>query len=135
MVMLASMIEVRKASGRENLMSKPMTEVSMPWSPMRGGTKSGSGDLPGQRGRYLLLLGKPLLEGSKPRWVHFSWLNQSFCIRDFVAGRERRQEPGLAASDVWRQAIDKKAAVDDYYHSVEDVVWWADTLRKLDQET
>jgi hypothetical protein len=74
-----------------------------------------------------------LLNEPKPRWVHFSWFNDSFCIRDYVGRRERRQEPGLTASDVWRQAIAKKQATGTYFTSVENVEFWTDALRKLDE--
>ena len=86
--------------------------------------------LPGQRGSYLLLLGSQVLTDG-PRWVHFSWRGESFCIRDFLKGMERRQEPGLTASDVWRAAQQRKPATGEYFHPVEDVEWWRSALAEL----
>ena len=103
----------------------------MSWTPIKGGKSSGSpGELPGERGRYLLYLGTPLLPDG-PRWVHFSWRGESFCIRDFLKGMERRQEPGLTASDVWRTAQQRKPATGEYFHPVEDVEWWRSALAEL----
>src|SRR5207244_7090566 len=59
-----------------------------------------------------------------PKWVHFAWLGESFCIRDFLGGRERRQEPGLTATDVWRAARRGLPATRQYRVPVTDVERW-----------
>ena len=102
----------------------------MSWKPIRGKTTPGTGALPGERGRYLLFLGPPIVPGG-PRWVHFSWRGANFCICDFIEGQERRQEPGLTASDVWRAAIKRLPAIDEYFHRADDIDWWTDTLKRL----
>lgn len=106
----------------------------MTWTPIRGENPRSS-QLPAKRGRYLIRVGKPLLDETKPRWLHFSWLDESFCIRDFVMGRERRQEAGLTASDVWRMAIDRQPATGRYYFPVERTEEWAKALRELDEQS
>lgn len=105
----------------------------MAWTPIRGGSKPGNADLPelpADRGRYLLLLGSPLIDEG-PRWVHFSWRGESFAIRDYLKGRMMCQEPGLTASNVWDAALKKIPATGDYYHPCEDTNWWTESLKKL----
>ena len=102
----------------------------MAWKPLRGAAPLGSNGLPGERGRYLIFLGAPLVKNG-PKWVHFSWRGDSFCIRDYLGGQEMRQEPGLVASDVWRAAIEKQHATGEYFHPHADVVWWTEALKKL----
>jgi hypothetical protein len=89
--------------------------------------------LPGKRGRYLLSLGEPILPDG-PKWVHFSWLGESFCIRDFLGGRELRQQPGLTASDVWRAARQRRPATGIYFVPVSDVKRWRELLEVLPAE-
>jgi hypothetical protein len=48
-----------------------------------------------------------------------------------LEGVARRQEAGLAASDVWRAAKQRKPATGEYYHPVEDVEWWRAALAEL----
>src|ERR1043165_987484 len=97
---------------------------SMTWKPIGGGGGGSGGgssnNLPANKGSYLLCLGKPIIpDGTK--WVHFSWLGESFCIRDFLSGRERRQEPGLTATDVWRAARKRTPATGIYRVPVTNV--------------
>ena len=56
-----------------------------------------AGPLPRQRGRFLLELGEPMVPDG-PKWFHFSWRGESFCLRDFLRGEERRQRPGETAT-------------------------------------
>jgi hypothetical protein len=76
------------------------------WKPMRPISTTGPGGtstaLPGQRGRYLLLLEEPFVNG-EPHWAHFNWVGQAFCIRDFINSMEMRQGT-YQASDVWQAA-------------------------------
>ena len=104
----------------------------MKWTPLRGSDNSDAAipDLPAERGRYLLYLGQPFIEDG-PRWVHFSWLRESFAIRDYLAGRMTRQDADTTASDVWRAATKRIPAINDYYHSVDDVPWWTEALKEL----
>jgi hypothetical protein len=104
----------------------------MVWKPIRGGAKVKPDlpELPGERGRFLLLLGAPILEDG-PRWVHFSWRGESFAIRDYLKGRMRRQEPGITASEVWLAATKRIPATGIYYHPADDVDWWVEVLKKL----
>jgi hypothetical protein len=105
----------------------------MPWTPIRGSSKPGYSDLPelpGDRGRYLLLLGAPLIDDG-PRWIHLSWRGESFAIRVFIKGRMMRQEAGLTASDVWQAALKKLRAIGQYYRPADDADWWTDALKKL----
>lgn len=102
----------------------------MAWKPLRGASPSSPNGLPGERGRYLIFLGPPLIEGG-PRWVHFSWRGESFCIRDYIGGQEMRQEPGLGASDIWRQAIKKKPATGEFFRPADDVAWWTEAIKRV----
>jgi len=90
-------------------------------------------ELPTTRGRFLILLGEPHLRG-RPRWVHFSWRNESFCIRDFLTGAIRRQDTFLQAADVWRAALKRVPAVGEYFHPVGDWDWWRSKLEELSRE-
>lgn len=106
-------------------------QPNMSWKPLRGSSKATTpGGLPGQRGRYLIYLGPPLLHDG-PRWCTFVYRGESFCIRDYLGGQELRQEPGLTASDIWRTAIKKIPATGEYFHPADDVDWWTEALMKL----
>lgn len=96
--------------------------------------RSTAGGLPGQRGRYLLFLGEPIIPDG-PKWVHFSWQGESFCIRDFLGGRELRQQPGLTGSDVWRAARQRRAATGTYSLRVTEVERWRTLLEALQAES
>lgn len=68
---------------------KPLREDKRP--PGERGSH-GEDDLPGERGRYLLWLSPPTVEG-EPHWAHFSWKGQiSFCLRDYIENNEVRVE-------------------------------------------
>jgi hypothetical protein len=82
------------------------------------------------RGRYLLFIGEPILQG-EPRWVHFSWRDSSFCLRDFLRGGIRRHDATIQAVDVWRAALKRKLADGKYFHQVGDWEWWKTALEEL----
>jgi hypothetical protein len=97
------------------------------------GERGSSSDLPSNKGRYLLCLGKPIVPDG-PKWVHFSWLGEAFCLRDFLGGMERRQERGLTATDVWRAARKRLPATKEYHVPVTDVDRWMELLEQLSEE-
>jgi predicted DNA-binding protein len=86
--------------------------------------------LPTTRGRYLLFVGDPILRDG-PRWVHFSWRGDSFCLRDFATGDIRRQDRSLSAADVWRVAQKRIPATGEFFHPVGDWEWWKAALERL----
>jgi hypothetical protein len=108
-------------------------EVAMTWQPMRIPTKGPENSLPGDRGRSLLWLGPPLVDG-EGHWVHFSWKDGSFCVRDFLRQRERRQEPGLSSADVWAAAADRIPCKGELYVPVENFEFWVKTLNELTEK-
>jgi hypothetical protein len=97
---------------------------------MRIPTGGAGNTLPGDRGRYLLFLESPLVNG-EGHYVHFSWKEESFCIRDFIQQRERRQEPGLTATDIWAGASDRIPCKGELYIPVENFEFWAKKLNEL----
>jgi hypothetical protein len=107
----------------------------MSWAPIPGSGSSNADlpDLPGERGRYLLYLGRPIIDDG-PRWVHFSWRGEAFVLRDFACGRMRKGDPKLTATDIWRSAKRRIQCSGEYFHPSTDVDWWTKTLKKLDAE-
>jgi len=108
----------------------------MTWQPLRGSKTNSPNGLPGQRGRYLILLGPPWIEG-QPRWVHFSFRGESFVLRDYTEDRELRGQEktgGVKASDVWRAVIKNIPAVGDYFHPADDIAWWKEAIARLKTE-
>jgi hypothetical protein len=89
--------------------------------------------LPTTRGRYLLVIGEPIVQG-EPRWAHFSWRGSSFCLRDFLRGGIRRQDATIQAVDVWRAALRRKPANGEYFHQVGDWEWWRRKLEELSRQ-
>jgi hypothetical protein len=85
----------------------------VPWQAMRkGGAVKTRTDL-GQRGRCLVLIGPPLVEG-RPRWMLFTHGgngqrgSEAFRLRNHVNGVERgKDDDELSASRVWDAALDK----------------------------
>src|SRR5689334_1773558 len=73
------------------------------WKPMRMASAGKSKLLPGKRGRYLLWLEPPFITG-RPRWFHFSWVGEAFCLRDYTTGMKRNQDRTTKAADVWQLA-------------------------------
>jgi hypothetical protein len=95
--------------------------------------EEGQAELPSTRGRYLIFIGEPILKGP-PRWVHFSWRNESFCLRDFRTGVILRQDLTRRVADVWRAATKRKPAIGEYFHPVGDWEWWKGKLAELSEQ-
>jgi hypothetical protein len=107
--------------------------VIMTWQEMRiRGIGSGN-SLPGERGRYLLWLESPMVEG-EARYVHFSWKDVSFCIRDYMRHRERRQAPGFTPQSVWDAATDHIPCKGELYVPVENFEFWTAKLTEMTEK-
>jgi len=105
----------------------------MNWQAMRIRGNRDGGSLPGERGRYLLWLEPPMVEG-EAHYVHFSWKDDSFCIRDYMRKRERRQAPGLGPSDVWEAAADRIPCKGELYVPIENFEFWTSKLAELSEK-
>src|SRR5664280_2675010 len=105
----------------------------MTWQSMRipGGGQGNS--LPGDRGRYLLFLEPPLVEGAG-HYVHFSWKDESFCIRDYMQHLERRQGPGVSPLDIWGAAQDRIPCKGELYVPVENFEFWVKKTTDLTEK-
>jgi hypothetical protein len=103
----------------------------MTWQKMRipGGDGPKDG-LPGERGRYLLWLDPPYVEG-QGHFVHFSWKCESFCIRDYVQHLERRQTPELSATQIWQSASERIPCKGEFYRPVDNFEFWTQKLTEL----
>jgi hypothetical protein len=109
-----------------------------PWTPLRTAS-SGTGKdddappLPGKRGRYLLYVGTGIIEpiNGRGRYVHVSWSGDAFCIRDFIAGVERREGDDLTIAQVWKRALDRIPATGDLYVPHGDGKFWREKLEML----
>jgi hypothetical protein len=97
-------------------------EAVMSWQNMRipGGQAN---SLPGERGRYLIWLEPPLVEG-EGHFVHFSWKAESFSIRDYIQGLERREAEGLTATGIWNAASKRIPCKGELYVPVENFEFW-----------
>jgi hypothetical protein len=95
----------------------------MLWKKMRIPGVQHEESLPGDRGRYLLWLEPPNVVG-EGHYVHFSWKDGSFCIRDYINQSERRQSPGVTATDIWKAASDRIPAKGELYVPVENFDFW-----------
>ncbi len=93
------------------------------------GRESNSG-LPGDRGRYLLRLSAPWVQGES-HFVHFSWLNESFCIRDYMQKIERRQSGDVTATSIWKAAEERIPATGQFFVPVENHEFWTARLTEL----
>ena len=104
----------------------------MAWEriPIPGG--STSSPLPGARGSYLMWFEPPLVEGSG-RYVHFSWRADSYCVRDFVKGKQTRDLDDLTAEDLWNAAKDRISCTGQLYVRVENVEFWRKKLTDLSE--
>jgi hypothetical protein len=67
----------------------------------------------------------------KGRYCHFSWKGDSFALRDFVTGVERRHGPDLTVEQVWQAASDRIPAKGDLFVPVENGRFWRDKLDTL----
>ena len=100
---------------------------SVNWKPLFGGrAEKGKplDKLPGKRGSRIIFV--PQLVSD--RYVHFSWLGESFCLRDYLGGRELRQAPGLDASAIWKL---HEGPVFSDRHNYEDVDFWKEKLQGI----
>jgi hypothetical protein len=86
--------------------------------------------LPGVRGVFAVLLEPPLVSRA-PHFVHLSWLGESYVIRDFVEGVERKQADDLALVDIWRSAKVRIPCKGLLRRSIEDQSFWKDELQRL----
>jgi hypothetical protein len=102
----------------------------MSWKQMRIRGVGPGNSPPGDRGRYLLWLEPPLVEG-EGHYVHFSWKQESFCIRDYIQHLERRQAPGSSAADIWEAASDRIPCKGELYVPVENFEFWIEKLTEL----
>ena len=102
----------------------------MPWENMRGDADSDAP--PGQRGRYLLVLGAPVIDDG-PRHLHFSYRKpSSYRLRDFTAGREMASDEEFPLNSLWQMATERIPCKDELFHPVEDAAWWKQKLAELD---
>ena len=104
--------------------------IRMPWQTMRGPSGEQTESLPGIRGRYVRWLEPPHVEG-QGHYVHFSWKEDSFCLRDYIQQIERREDGGFTAQDIWKAASDHVPARGELYVPVEDSEFWAAKLSDL----
>lgn len=105
----------------------------MSWQKMRIPGVGQGESLPGHRGRYLLWLEPPYVEG-EGHYVHFSWKEGSFCIRDYIAQMERRQDDsGVTATDIWKAASHRIPAKGELYVPVEKFEFWTAKLTELSE--
>ena len=102
----------------------------MSWQKMRLPSAGPGNSLPGERGRYLLWLEPPLVE-TEGHYVHFSWKDESFCVRDYIQHLERRQAPGCTALAIWEAASDRIPCKGELYVPVENFEFWSDKLTEL----
>jgi len=102
----------------------------MSWKKMRIPGIGPGNSLPGDRGRYLLWLQPPLVE-TEGHYVHFSWKEGSFCIRDYMQQSERRQAPGCTAINIWEAASDRIPCKGELYVPVENFEFWTEKLTEL----
>ena len=101
------------------------------WKPMRAeSSDQEDSKMPGKRGRYLLWLEPPIISG-RGRWVHFSWWEESFCIRDFISGMQRRQDSHTTATQIWKSAKRRIPCVGDLFHKIGDFEFWKRKLEDL----
>lgn len=110
-----------------------------PWIPLRTrstATGEAAPPLPGRRGRYLLYLGPPAIKAinGKGRYVHFSWRDGAFVLRDYIAGVERREGPDMTVDLVWRRALDRIPATGKYFVPHSDATFWKVELEQLTEE-
>jgi len=96
------------------------------WKRMRQ-PESGATEIIGERGRYLLLLDPPLVNGQR-HWIHFSWRNNKCILRDYIRAEYRDD---LNPQDVWSAAIKRIPCTGKYYKSYIFDEFWIEELTKL----
>ena len=102
----------------------------MSWQKMRIPGAGAGVDLPGDRGRYLLWLERPHVQG-EGHYIHFSWKEDSFCMRDYIQQVVRRQDAGTKALDIWKAASSRIPAQGELYVPVENFEFWTVKLIEL----
>jgi len=103
------------------------------WKPMRIPSAGKNSALPGKRGRYLLWLEPPFI-AAPARWVHFSWVEGSFCLRDFIGEQKRSQDGKTDATHIWRLAAKGRIPCrGKLYHPVQDHDFWKKELERRTQ--
>ena len=86
--------------------------------------------IPGPQGQYVLLVGKPIVTGDD-RYVHLSWKNESYVLRDFVEGKMRTQAADLLLDQLWRAAKERFPCKGRLRRSVSDAAFWREELRRM----
>jgi hypothetical protein len=105
-----------------------------PWVPIRSTSTGTAPPLPGPRGRYVVYLEPPMIRDTgdgKGRYCHFSWKGESFALRDFITGMERRQSSDLTVEQVWQTARDRIPAKGDLFVPIENGRFWREKLDTL----
>jgi len=96
-----------------------------------------------QRGIYLLLVGPPLVPSR--RFVHFSWLGESFKLRDYIGGTVIQHSapllrPGedseagegpISRYEIWSAAEVRIPARGELFHRADDSTWWKAKLTEM----
>jgi hypothetical protein len=72
----------------------------------------------------------PHVEG-EGRYVHFSWKEEAFCLRDFIRQTERRQERGCNATDIWKAALERIPAKGELYVPIDNFEFWTAKLSEM----
>jgi hypothetical protein len=123
---------------KERIRAMPSQKPKSPWGPLRTasagtGKEEDAPPLPGKKGRYALYLGTGVIDpiDGKGRYVHVSWSGKSYCIRDYIAGIERREGDDLTIEQVWKRALDRIPATGDLYVSYTDGKFWKEKLEML----
>jgi hypothetical protein len=113
-------------------------KTKSPWGPLRTasagtGKEEDAPPLPGKKGRYILYLGSGIIEpfSGMGRYVHVSWSGASYCIRDYVAGVERREGNDLTIEQIWKRALDRIPATGELYVPYKDGKFWKEKLGML----
>lgn len=88
---------------------------------------------PGVRGVFVILLGPPIVDGPR-RFVHLSWQDENYVLRDFLRGVEREQGDDLPLADLWRAAKVRIPCKGRLRRSVEDHAFWREELQRLTSE-
>ena len=103
------------------------------WTKMRQ-PSSGKQELVGSRGRYLLLLSPPYVLEMK-HWVHFSWKDGSYKIRDFIIGQETDSQL-YTVEEVWNAAEKRIPCTGKLYKSTSYInfEWWKNELQQMTSE-
>ena len=106
----------------------------MSWQKMRIPVAGAAEDLPGARGRYLLWLESPNVQG-EGHYAHFSWKDVSFCLRDYIKQVERRQDANTNALDIWKASSSRIPAKGELYVPVENFEFWTAKLTELTEKS